>query len=298
MSQPPVSGTFQAALASGPARLDPRPDARAAIANAAQATGVDFNYLLAQARLESGLNPGAQAPTSSAAGLYQFTRGTWLATLDKHGEEHGLGWAGQAIDGGQVADPATRAQLMALRYDPQVSALMAGELANDNAVALTGVLGRAPDAVELYMAHFLGSGGATQFLSALQTNPDQSAAAILPKAAAANRTIFYDGAGVPRSVGQVMALMRDRVAGAMGSEGVTMAEAGVPVPQIAPQPVIGGPLAQEFAQLSQQGAASPRPTMAQTLADAFALDRAKGASAGSAPGFVHAAYGTLSALGL
>ncbi|MBW8754478.1 MAG: lytic transglycosylase domain-containing protein, partial [Sphingomonadales bacterium] len=41
---------------------------RAAIARAAQATGVDFNYLLAQAKLESSLDPGAKAPTSSAAG--------------------------------------------------------------------------------------------------------------------------------------------------------------------------------------------------------------------------------------
>ena len=57
-------------------------DVRAAISRAAQATGVDFGYLLAQARLESGLNPNARARTSSATGLYQFTNSTWLRTLD------------------------------------------------------------------------------------------------------------------------------------------------------------------------------------------------------------------------
>ena len=55
---------------------------RAAIARASAATGVNFDYLLAQARIESALDPAAQAATSSAAGLYQFTAGTWLETLE------------------------------------------------------------------------------------------------------------------------------------------------------------------------------------------------------------------------
>ena len=36
-------------------------------------TGADFQYLLATAQVESNLNPNAQAPTSSARGLFQFT---------------------------------------------------------------------------------------------------------------------------------------------------------------------------------------------------------------------------------
>ena len=105
----------------------PRQPVRAAIASAARATGVNFDYLLAQAKIESGLNPSARAPTSSAAGLYQFTRGTWLATLEKHAGKHGLGWVQDAISGGTVTDPQMRAQIMALRFDPQASALMAGD---------------------------------------------------------------------------------------------------------------------------------------------------------------------------
>jgi soluble lytic murein transglycosylase-like protein len=74
-------------------------NARESIARAANRTGVNFDYLLAQAKIESGLNPQARAGTSSAAGLYQFTRSTWLQTLEQHGAEHGLGWAGAAIEG-------------------------------------------------------------------------------------------------------------------------------------------------------------------------------------------------------
>ena len=42
-----------------------------AIGNAAKRTGVPFNYLMAQARVESSLDPDAQASSSSAAGLFQ-----------------------------------------------------------------------------------------------------------------------------------------------------------------------------------------------------------------------------------
>ena len=147
--------------------------AHAAIARASAATGVDFDFLVAQARLESGLDPNARAGTSSAAGLYQFIGGTWLDTLDRHAGRHGLDWAEAAItrNGGRatVGDPALRSQIMALRFDPEISSLMAAELARDNSAELSGFLGREPDAAELYLAHFLGAGGARSFLGALQT---------------------------------------------------------------------------------------------------------------------------------
>lgn len=283
---------------------------RAAIARAAQATGVDFNYLLAQAKLESSLDPTAKAPTSSAAGLYQFTRGTWLQTLEKHGGNHGMDWADSAIDGGKVTDPMARAQIMAMRYDPGTSAMMAAELANDNRADLTTALGREPDAAELYLAHFLGSGGATDFLSALSSNPMQSAAAVLPKAAAANRTIFYDGAGAPRSVAGVMDLLRGKVSSAMENGPIPSVE-DYPYAPAAPQ-FVGGPIARQFAAARQEmsgPAASPvsssggammapatRPSMADTLRTAFA--GTGGEAPGAVPDFVRAAYGQFQKFGL
>ncbi|MFN3459200.1 MAG: transglycosylase SLT domain-containing protein, partial [Novosphingobium sp.] len=137
---------------------------RSAIAGAAQATGTDFAYLMAEAKLESSLDPSARSRTSSASGLYQFTTSTWLRTLEKHGAEHGLGWASDMIRSGAASDPAARAQLLALRFDPQIAATMAGELAGDNSDFLTGVLGRQPDHAELYVAHFFGAEGAGRFL--------------------------------------------------------------------------------------------------------------------------------------
>ncbi|PNU02680.1 transglycosylase [Novosphingobium guangzhouense] len=268
---------------------------RDAIAKAAQATGVDFDYLLAPAKIESSLNPSARAATSSAAGLYQFTSGTWTATLGRHGAAHGMGWVNDAL-----STPTGRAQVMAMRYDPQVSALMAGHLAADNRADLTARLGREPDASELYLAHFLGSAGAGKFLEALAADSTQSAVALLPKAAAANRGIFFAG-GAPRSVGGVMALIRDKVQGAMEGAGAPTGAANWADPRIAYQTpgldAQAGPLAREFH--AGQAAApqvAPQPpaarSMSETLASAF------GGASASVPENVRAAYAKLTRLGL
>jgi Transglycosylase SLT domain len=188
-----------------------------AVASAAQATGVDFNFLMNQARIESGLNPSARASTSSATGLFQFTKQSWLATLKQHGAEHGLGWAADTIQQGpggnyRITDPALATQIFDLREQPEAASAMAAEFATDNGAYLTDALGRAPEQVDLYLAHFLGAAGAAKFLKAHDANPDAAAASELPKAAAANRGIFY-GPGGTRSFGEIRARFAAKLSG-------------------------------------------------------------------------------------
>lgn len=281
---------------------------REAIARAAEQTGADFSYLLAQAKLESSLDPSARARTSSAAGLYQFIDSTWLSTLDRHGHALGLGGLADAIEmrGGRarIMDPTLRDSIMALRYDPDASALMAGALAGDNRAALLPVLGREPDAAELYLAHFLGAGGATKFLGALSGDPHASAAALLPQAAAANRGIFHAPGGAPRSIGEVMSLIREKVQVAMAGE----SEAGGFAPDAATSARFAeaqagwrqGWAGQTGRQTPGNGLppakAPPRPSMAETLASSFALVENAGSPA--ARDHVRNAYGKLKAFGL
>lgn len=190
-------------------------DVRGAISRAAQRVGVDFSYLLNQAKSESGLNPNAQAQTSSAGGLFQFIDQSWLGAVKMYGAKHGLGWAADAIsrrgDGGWKVDRAMRDQVMGLRNHPEASSLMAAEFASDNAEGLQASLGRRPRAADLYFAHFLGLEGATKFLRAADTRPDMSAASLFPREARANRTIFYDNGGNARSLSQVYALMAKKI---------------------------------------------------------------------------------------
>ena len=194
---------------------------QSAIALAANRTGIDFGYLLGQAKLESGLNAGARAGTSSARGLYQFIEQSWLAVVKQHGAEHGMGWAANSIrqlPNGRysVGDAATRQAVLDLRNDPTAASLMAAEHAGDNKASLEASLGRAATGTDLYMAHFLGRGGATKFLKAMQANPRATGADLFPAAAGANRNVFYDSAGQPRSLAAIYQRFTDKLGAAAG----------------------------------------------------------------------------------
>jgi hypothetical protein len=80
---------------------------------------------------------------------------------------------------------------------------MAAEHAADNKARLESSLGREAQPVDLYLAHFLGVGGATKFLSVHDQYPGASGASLFPAAARANRSIFYDKAGNPRSLSEI-----------------------------------------------------------------------------------------------
>ncbi len=179
-----------------------------AIRQASAQSGVDFSYLLQKAATESSLNPSAKAETSSASGLYQFIDQTWLTEMAEHGAQFGLGREATAISvdsGGHafVADASERRQIMALKNDPTVAAEMAAAFTKENKAYLQSTVGGTIGATELYLAHFLGAGGATKFLAAMKQSPTQSAAAVLPQAADANEPVFYHADGSPRSLSEV-----------------------------------------------------------------------------------------------
>jgi hypothetical protein len=211
---------------------------RTAIAEASRRTGVDFDYLYNQAKVESGLRPDAKAKTSSATGLYQFIDQSWLGALKRHGAEHGLSWAANAIKVDvrgrlTVANPGMRSAIMNLRNEPEASALMAAETARENSTAIEGATGRSANATDLYMGHFLGPRGAATFLGAMAADPDQRADRIMPAAAASNRGVFYTASGAPRSLAQVY----ERFAAKMGDEAPDQALATVTPAESAEPPL-------------------------------------------------------------
>jgi hypothetical protein len=187
-----------------------------AIRQASQATGTSFNYLLATAQVESGLNPQAGASTSSARGLFQFIDQTWLGTIKQSGAQLGYGRYADAItqtSSGhyQVTDPAMRAEILKLRNDPTANAVMAGAFTKANSDYLATKLGRQPSEGELYIAHFLGAGGASRLISLAAANPNAKATDYFPNAANANSSIFYDRAtGHARSLAQVRDVLTAR----------------------------------------------------------------------------------------
>jgi hypothetical protein len=201
-----------------------------AIRSAAAATGTSFNYLLATAKIESGLDPGMTMKSSSAAGLFQFIDQTWLGTLKQAGPAFGYGDYANAISRNasgrySVADPEMRKEIMKLRNDPTANSVMAGVLTQQNAAALKRRIGRDPSDSELYIAHFFGAGGASKLIQLAGSNPQATAADAFPQAAQANRTIFYDRQGNARSVSGVYAELTRRFKTVSVGPGAAMASA-------------------------------------------------------------------------
>ena len=204
-----------------------------AISQAAQATGTSFNYLLATAQVESGLNPQAGATTTSARGLFQFIEQTWLATMKQSGTALGYGRYADAITRTasgryEVQDATMRSEILRLRNDAAANAAMAGAFTSSNATILSQRLGRAPSDGELYIAHFLGADGAANLITLADNNPRAKAATFFSGAAAANPSIFQDRSGAARSVAQVRDVLIARYEMAAGSGGGTavVAQAG------------------------------------------------------------------------
>ena len=208
------------------------------IAQSAQRNGVDFKYLMAQAQLESGMRPDAKANTSSATGLYQFVEQTWLGLVKQKGGDYGLGWAQDAISQNRngkftIADKDQKSSILALRNDPALSANLAGEFARDNSDYLENRIGREPQSVDLYLAHFLGPAGAGKFLNAFDASPDAPAAPSFANAAQSNRSIFYDKSGDPRSFREIRNLFARKLddASMMAGGGNSFPAAGKNLPQ-------------------------------------------------------------------
>jgi hypothetical protein len=207
-----------------------------AIQRAAAKTGIDFDYLLGQAKVESGFNASARARTSSASGLYQFIEQSWLAVVKNHGAEHGMGWAADGIQRNgagrlTVSDPGLRRAILDLRNNPEAASLMAAEHASDNKDALEASLGREATGTDLYMAHFLGLGGAKQFLKAMQVSPDRTAASMFPAAAGANRNVFFNRDGSARSLSEVYERFGAKLGDGAGPAG-SIGNAGNSLPRL------------------------------------------------------------------
>lgn len=105
---------------------------------------------------ESGGDPNAKNPASSATGLGQFIDSTWLATIKKHRPE--------------LAEGRSDAQLLALRSNANVSRDMTKAYAQDNAALLQNA-GFSVTPGNIKLAHFAGPGGALKVLGADPTTP-------------------------------------------------------------------------------------------------------------------------------
>ena len=165
----------------------------AAIEKASADSGVDKNKLLTMAAIESDFKPYAKAKTSSAKGLYQFIDSTWQEMAKK-------------AKLGPNANP----------MDPYSSAMAASVFIKNNESILSKGGIKKPTIFEDYTAHFLGPGGAIQLLKA---DPSAIAADVMPKAANANKAIFFPK-GTPATVDGVKQIISSKIEGKTKAYGI------------------------------------------------------------------------------
>jgi hypothetical protein len=276
--------------AIGQAEANPRGVSREvvdAIRDASKRSGVDFKFMLAKAQTESSFDPSAKARTSSASGLYQFIESTWLNTVRQHGAKHGLGqYAAQIADdaggGPKVRDASARKTILDLRFDPRAASSMAAEFARSNHSQLENALGSGVNATDLYLAHFLGAGGATRFLASYRQDPQRVAATQFPEAAAANRGVFYDGGGRARTLEQVYRFFESKMTrdvADVASIGSADAAAAKPAPKPAATPTLPPQLQALANQFGLKGAAlKPETIMAMALLAEPLVESVRGGS--------------------
>jgi murein DD-endopeptidase MepM/ murein hydrolase activator NlpD len=102
-------------------------------------------------RVESGGSATAKNPLSSATGLGQFIDGTWIRMINTYRPD--------------LARSLSRAEVLALRFDPTISREMVRRLAQEGEAYLRA-RGHEITAGRLYLCHFLGMEGANTVLSA------------------------------------------------------------------------------------------------------------------------------------
>lgn len=160
---------------------------------------------------ESGGNPNAQNPNSSAMGLGQFIAPTWIDTLSRERPDLVAG--------------KSKEEILALRADPALSRQMTEAYASQNGKILSGA-GFEANPANSYLAHFAGPQGAVKVLSA---DPGAPVEGILgPQAVAANS--FLRG----MTAGDLQAWAARKMGGAPQRPAQQPAQASPAVAQAAP----------------------------------------------------------------
>jgi hypothetical protein len=136
---------------------------------------------------------------SGATGPYQFIASTWLDVMKAN---NGLVARQAGVDPTLLDGKGNHdARLLGLRADPKVAAIAGAAYASSNKKMMQDALGgRAVTDGDMYVSHFLGPGGAITLMRKMQTDPEASAAALLPIAAGSNHAEFYNKDGSARTV--------------------------------------------------------------------------------------------------
>ena len=192
---------------------------------------------------ESGGNPLAKNPRSSATGLGQFISSSWLDILAKHRPDLTTGRSPEEI--------------LALRNDPELSKAMTGAYAGDNAKMLQQA-GLPVNPGTVYLAHFAGPKGAVDILKSDPATPVEN----ILGGAAMKANPFLSG----MTVADLKRWASFKVGGADPPSVPAETPTATPAPADQPGPVpFGGPPAMPQMPFNPQPQAAPAQPLPQSF---------------------------------
>jgi hypothetical protein len=176
-------------------------------ADLAQRDAMIKDFITKTIMAESGGIANIKNPLSSATGLGQFTKGTWLDLVDKYRPD--------------LKRDLTQGQILDLRTDPQLSTEMVGNLAKDNAAYLES-RNLPVNEGSLYLSHFLGAGTAA---NVLKSSPDTPISDIVGEDAInANKRIL----GGDRTAADIAQWASNKMMASVPARGAVQASANEP----------------------------------------------------------------------
>lgn len=151
---------------------------------------------------ESGGNPNARSPTSSAVGPGQFTDGTWLGTAQQPGVAARAGVDPELLQRAWSGDAQARQQVLDARTDPQIARRGVLAFVGQNATRLSQAQ-LAVSPTNLYLMGF-GEGNAVPLIRAAAEDPQRPVNEVVrADAYQANAAVFRNADGTPKTAGQV-----------------------------------------------------------------------------------------------
>lgn len=177
----------------------------AAIYKASLKTGVDFELMVLNAKMESDLGRATIAEHTSARGVFQYIEPTWLTLMRRYGDELGYGHYAKAIKRAKYPglpyiegnNPYLKAEILALRHDIDTAAMIKAYQVREESDTIKSIKHGRVTATDHYIVHMLGLPLAKRFYkmrASMSTTPvANSSIPAMREAAHMNRAFFYSG---------------------------------------------------------------------------------------------------------
>ena len=197
-----------------------------ALYHASLKTGVDFELLVVKAMMESNLGLFVSSRQSSAKGVFHYIEATWLSLIHRYGKKIDFPEYAKAISISESNIPYLkpenehfRKEILALRLDPFVSALIKGyQIKEEGKIIRKWKDGAHVTVTDHFIVHMLGLNLAGTFYKLKKSNSDVKLAnsknAAMREAVNNNRFFFYGSNKKALNAQQSYAKFRERIAAA------------------------------------------------------------------------------------